>query len=162
MMSISSDFAVKKMSIIDNHTSLQITYQIWDMNLGALPNRIEHLKTCGSCKVNFLGCSGGLVVFDLTNKDSFNTIPQWIETFFAFNKRGVVPIAIIGNKLDLEDLDAKTIPTEEYTKLSQNLKEQYPTLNIQWYRVSTTDTSGITDIFVNFAREMLEARTYQT
>jgi small GTP-binding protein len=51
------------------------------------------------------GSSGGIFMFDLSNKSSLDRIEEWIEIF----KKGLIssekenPIVMVGGKLDLED-----------------------------------------------------------
>ncbi|MHA1969879.1 MAG: Rab family GTPase, partial [Candidatus Hodarchaeales archaeon] len=51
----------------------------------------------------YAGTSGALVVYDLTNAASYRNIQTWIKEFHDSCKRNI-PIIIIGNKADLDDL----------------------------------------------------------
>jgi len=71
-----------------------VSLQIWD--LGG-QERFKQLYQM--VNTFFLGANGGLAVFDLTNKQSFLEIPEWIEV--CRKRSGNIPIILIGNKKDL-------------------------------------------------------------
>jgi len=52
-------------------------------------------------KLYLEGANGGLVIFDLTDRNSFDKLNEWIESFK--NARGEQPLLLIGNKSDLEN-----------------------------------------------------------
>jgi len=76
--------------VIDN---LRITAQIWD--LGG-QDKYEGLR-----KLYLDGSQGALLVFDKTNKSSFNNLEKWVKSFRDL--RGNKPVLLIGNKLDLKE-----------------------------------------------------------
>ena len=51
----------------------------------------------------YAGTSGALVVYDLTNAASYRNIQSWIKECHVNCKRKI-PIIIIGNKIDLDEL----------------------------------------------------------
>ena len=52
----------------------------------------------------YKGCNGVLLVFDLTDQDSFNRIKSWIESIKNKASQDVV-ICLVGNKLDLKNTE---------------------------------------------------------
>ncbi len=50
----------------------------------------------------FRNAIGALLVFDVTDKSSFNDLPSWIEKLREHTDEGIVTI-LIGNKVDLDD-----------------------------------------------------------
>ena len=70
-----------------------VSAQIWD--LGGQ----ESFKSLR--KLYLEGANGGLVIFDLTDKKSFDKLSEWIESFK--NARGEQPLLLIGNKSDLKN-----------------------------------------------------------
>ena len=65
------------------------------------------MDTAGQEKYNsivssyFKNADGAIVVFDLTNLDSFLTLSKWIEKVCQNKEEGSCPMVIVGNKLDL-------------------------------------------------------------
>ena len=61
------------------------------------------------------GSSGALVVYDLTERESFKKLDEWMESFRKI--RGKQPLTLIGNKSDLsEDITVQTSEAEEYAE----------------------------------------------
>ena len=98
LMTIGADFATLTKEI----NGKKVTWQIWDLagqeNFREVRNHY------------FKGCMGGIVVFDLTRKESFDAIDGWIKELFKHNGRGKIPFIILGNKYDLEN---KAVSPEE-------------------------------------------------
>ena len=83
-----------KEEIIDGKT---INIKLWDT---AGEERYKSLT-----QNYFRNAEGVLLVFDVTNTDSFNNLKDWISSI-KLNMEGnniFIPIVIIGNKLDMED-----------------------------------------------------------
>ena len=83
-----------KEEIIDGKT---INIKLWDT---AGEERYKSLT-----QNYFRNAEGVLLVFDVTNTDSFNNLKEWINSIKQ-NMEGkniFIPIIIIGNKLDMED-----------------------------------------------------------
>ena len=70
-----------------------VSAQIWD--LGGQ----ESFKSLR--KLYLEGANGGLVIFDLTDRNSFDKLNEWIDSFKS--ARGEQPLLLIGNKSDLEN-----------------------------------------------------------
>jgi len=70
-----------------------VSAQIWD--LGGQES-FRSLR-----KLYLEGANGGLVIFDLTDRNSFDKLNEWIDSFK--NTRGEQPLLLIGNKSDLEN-----------------------------------------------------------
>ena len=67
------------------------------------------------------GSAGGLLVFDVTNRTSFNHVLDWAEEVGRFC--GKIPMVLLGNK---EDLGAKRVVTKaEGAKLAEDLEIAY-------------------------------------
>jgi len=69
-----------------------VSAQIWD--LGG-QDSFKSLR-----KLYLEGANGALVMFDLTERKTFDKLNEWIESFK--NVRGEQPIVLIGNKSDLD------------------------------------------------------------
>ena len=56
--------------------------------------------------VFYRGAQAGLIVFDLTNQESFFHLESWLDTMkkeITDNSNVQLPFVIVGNKLDVED-----------------------------------------------------------
>lgn len=65
----------------------------------------------------FRGAIGSLLVFDLTDRESFNNLSSWVEETRTCASSNIV-IIMIGNKCDLTD--QRKISTEEATDFAKN------------------------------------------
>ncbi|MBN2155395.1 MAG: GTP-binding protein [Candidatus Lokiarchaeota archaeon] len=86
---------------------IRVTVQIWD--LGG-QDKYEGLR-----KLYLDGSQGALLVFDKTNKKSYENLEKWVRSFRDL--RGGKPMLLIGNKLDLKEfivIDDET--AESYSK----------------------------------------------
>ena len=87
-------------------------------------------------------------MFDLTNRESFEKLGAWIETFR--NIRGESPICLIGNKADLKNLIA--VSEEEASKLA---KENGMDLTI----TSAKTGENVEKSFENLIKKVLDTMT---
>ena len=89
MNSIGVDFKLKNIEV-DNK---KVKLQIWDT---AGQERFRTITTS-----YYKGAQAIVVVFDITDKDSFEHVKNWMADVDKFAKEGVLRI-LVGNKCDLE------------------------------------------------------------
>ncbi|KAJ5072769.1 small gtp binding protein rab8 [Anaeramoeba ignava] len=95
----------------------------------------------------FRGAKGVLLVYDITNQNSFNNIKtRWIEDIKK-NLNKTLQMILIGNKNDLEE---KRIISKEKGK------EFADKLQIPFYEVSAKNNINIDDAFFHLATNILE------
>ena len=102
-------------------TTFGITPMFENISLKKKNIKINYIDTSGlDCYSNLIqnnynDSSFAFLVFDLTNKDSFDNIEKWLN---ALNKRSSHNIAkiLIGNKCDLEN--KRTVTTEQAQELA--------------------------------------------
>lgn len=70
----------------------------------------------------YRGAAGALIVFDLTNEDSFNNVERWYQDLKEVASPDVVT-ALIGNKNDLED--KRTVSYERAKKYADEHNMKY-------------------------------------
>ena len=87
-----------------------------------------------------------LVVYDISNKESFNNISTWIEDCKNQSPKTIY-FVLVGNKSDLED--KRQVSTEE----GQELAEKY---GIPFYETSAKTGANINEIFYNSAEEIVK------
>jgi Ras-related protein Rab-21 len=123
----------KHLEIDDNSVSINI----WDLGGQEIFKKLLKLYLEGS--------KGALVVFDLTNRASFEKLRDWIQDFRA--RRGEKPFCLIGNKADLKD---QIVVTEEEASLLA--KEHGVNLII----TSAKTGENVEKAFVNLGKKILE------
>lgn len=72
----------------------EVSAQIWD--LGGQ----ESFKSLR--KLYLEGANGALVIYDMTNRKSFEKLDEWVESFEE--ARGKQPLLLVGNKSDLTQM----------------------------------------------------------
>ncbi len=79
--------------VVDPGGGKNVALLIWDI-LGQKKHERLH-------STYYRGASGALVVCDVTRKDTFTTLPRWIDSFHSVVSGA--PVVVLGNKVDLED-----------------------------------------------------------
>ncbi len=66
----------------------------------------------------FNNAEGIMIVFDVTNSETYDNLKNWIQSIHNFmgNKMEEIPIIIIGNKIDCEEREVKTEDAESFCK----------------------------------------------
>lgn len=117
-----------------------VSAQIWDLG-GQEP--FKSLR-----KLYLEGANGGLVIFDLTERKSFDKLPEWIESFK--NARGEQPLLLIGNKSDLEN----------QIKVSESEASQFANNNNMELVITSAKTGqNVEDMFSKLTRRILDKIT---
>ena len=111
LSTLGADFAVKRVDIKDD---IVLELQIWD--LAGQPG-FENLR-----QRFFKGAAGAFMVFDLTRRDTFEALDSWFEQLWRSQKSKRMPIAILGNKIDL---DEQVVSEEEVNEYIKRLREDH-------------------------------------
>jgi Ras-related protein Rab-1A len=93
----------------------------------------------------YLKVQGILLMFDLTNKFSFQNLENWIKEIY--NIRDKVPFMIIGNKCDLEN------------KIEVNDDEviQFGNKNdASYYKTSAKNGKNVDNAIINFVKQIID------
>ena len=123
----------KKSVTIDNRN---INVEIWD-TAGQ-----EKFKKITSQYYN--GADGIILIFDITNKESFEKISFWIQDLSNKIDLDNICLILIGNKTDLKD--QRKVSVEE----AQKYAAQY---NIEYYEVSALKNVGIIEMMEFFIKK---------
>ena len=93
----------------------------------------------------YLRVQGILLMFDLTNKYTFQNLENWIKEIY--NIRDKVPLIIIGNKCDLE----KQIEVNDDV-----VKKFGEKINASYYKTSAKNGKNIDKAIVNFVKQIID------
>lgn len=88
--------------------------------------------------------SGAFVVFSLSSKESFNSIPSWISTINSVSQGA--KIVIIGNKSDLRD---RQVSDHEISSLVSKYDAEY-------IETSSVTGEGINDVFTTMLSKIFD------
>ena len=82
---------------------------------------IQYFRTVQKVYTRFKGkCAViGIIVYDITRAETFQELDRWIAEFRSTPDTKDAPIAIIGNKMDLEDI--RNVSIEEGKKYAESI-----------------------------------------
>lgn len=134
---IGVDFKIKSVEINGKITKIQI----WDT---AGQDRFRTITTA-----YYRGTSGFIVVYDVTNAESFHSIKIWIDEISKHCDLNSSCIYIVGNKNDLKE--KKIISSE----IGKNLADKY---NAQFLETSALSSNNIEQLFCMLTLDIIKKR----
>ena len=93
----------------------EIHVQLWDIGAQQYFKRFR--------KIYYNGAEAAFIVFDITNRESFEKIKEWHGEINQLIDEKNIPIVIVGNKVDLSE--QRVISTAEGEDLAKILSETY-------------------------------------
>ncbi|KAI8053166.1 GTP-binding protein ypt1 [Gilbertella persicaria] len=129
---IGVDFKIRTIELEGKTVKLQI----WD-TAGQ-----ERFRTITSSY--YRGAHGIIVVYDVTDEDSFNNVKQWLQEIDRYAAEGVNKL-LVGNKSDL--VDKKVVNTEQATEFAESLK-------IPLLETSAKDATNVEQAFLTMAKQI--------
>ncbi len=127
LTTLGADFAATTKTV-DN---IQIKYQIWDLAGQPMFKNVRPRF--------FKGCFGALAVFDITKKETFHNLTSWIQELYKYSGRGVVPVIILSNKMDLED---HVVTVEDAQEFIEELNKKTKEHKIKNFFLETSAKTG--------------------
>tara|TARA_B100001093_G_C26396225_1_gene829289 strand:- start:40 stop:693 length:654 start_codon:yes stop_codon:yes gene_type:complete len=134
---IGVDFGTKIVQVPNNDNQhIPIKLQLWD-TAGQ-----ERFRTI--TQSYYKGTCGVIVVFDLTNKESFKSIENWFKEIDDFCEPDI-SIILIGNKCDLKEL--RVVTDEEI----ENIIKHY---NVKYFETSALELDSTSIAFNILAQDI--------
>jgi small GTP-binding protein len=135
LMTIGANFGVKQNTVSFGEENKDIKLQIWDTGGQERFSPIRELY--------YKGALGALVVFDVTNMDSFDHVPKW----FSEVRKNVsnIPITLIGNKIDIPN---RVVSYDEGMKMARKCAAPYR-------ETSAKTGERIDDVFLELSYRIL-------
>ena len=131
-----------------------LDYQTKIITLNGKTYSVNFYDTAGqerykSISVNSIkGADGILLMYDITNKKSFDAIPQWMKDIIE-NKGINFPIILIGNKCDLED--EREVTKDEGEQLAKNY-------GVSFFETSNKDDVNIKNVGTELINQIIQIR----
>jgi Ras-related protein Rab-11A len=146
LMTIGADFASKD-ALLPN--GKLVKYQIWDL---AGQQEFEGVRS-----TYYEGCSGSLMVFDLTRPLSFENIPKWIAELWKNSGKGPVPIILLGNKYDLVEQVPNPVTQEAVDQLLDqlNAKTAKYGFSVPYFHTSALTGLNVEEAFAKLGEQVV-------
>lgn len=136
MSTIGVDFRFRTLKIGKKTVKLQI----WD-TAGQ-----ERFRTITSAY--YRGADGIIMVYDITNEESFNHVNEWLNEVNRYAAEGTVKI-LVGNKCDKPN---RVIPTEKGQAYADGL-------GIPFLETSAKESKNVEESFLTIANALMELKT---
>ena len=115
LMTIGADFSVKSIRINFGGKSFSFKFQVWDL---AGQVRFQVVR-----EGYYKGAHGAILMYDITNVESFQNVPNWVYELWNNSGRGVTPFIFVANKIDLRNEITNTIRFEYGNNYAAQLSE---------------------------------------
>lgn len=133
---IGASFLTKNVSL-DN---VRLKLQLWDT---AGQERFRSLAP-----MYYRGASAALLVFDITNNDTFQRTQDWVTELRA-NSTDEILMVVVGNKADLSR--HRAVPKEKGREFAE-------AINATYVETSAKDGEGILQLFTEICRKVISQR----
>lgn len=133
LSTIGVDFKVKQIVVDEKKVKLQI----WD---SAGQERFKNITAS-----YYRNCSAIIIVYDITSKDSFNKVSDWVEEVRRYVPSA--PLLLVGNKCDLED--KRQVSQQDGDELAKRL-------GLIFLETSAKTSYNIEEAFQEMAKQLIK------
>jgi small GTP-binding protein len=138
-MTIGVDFTIKEIE----YKGKKVKVQVWDTGGQEKFKNIRPLY--------YQGALGGLVVFDVTLRESYENIETWIGEVLK-NCHKMPAIMLVGNKIDIAD---REVTSEEGKELAKKISKKVG-MKIPYYETSAKTGETIKEVFSDLVHQMVD------
>ena len=138
---IGVEFSVKDIEV----QGKQVKLQTWDTGSH---DRFSYVRP-----LYYKGSYGVLVVFDITDEESFVNLDKWFEEVYS-NCEEIIPAILIGNKADISE--ERKVTQEQALAYATDKSKHYNLDSIPYYEVSAKDGTNITEIYFHLTDMMID------
>jgi small GTP-binding protein len=110
----------------------EITLSLWDVGAQTFFKRFR--------KIYYTGAEAAFILYDLTNRESFENVKVWYQELLDFTEKRDLPVVLVANKLDLPD---RKVSREEGLELSNSLSSE----GVSYIETSALNGVNVEDAF---------------
>ena len=140
---------------LKNHlATIGIDFKTRVINLNGLTIKLKVWDTAGQERFRnitnqyYKGADGILLVYDVTDEESYNKIRDWMEQITSNTDNEDIGLVLLGNKCDMES----RVVTEEMGK------EMAKELNVDYYETSALNGLGINEAFEGLTKDIMKRK----
>lgn len=145
LMTLGADFSTTTIQLND----VSLVYSIWDI---AGQTMFQDIR-----KQFYDRTYAAIIVFDLTNKITFDNVKNWMEEYELNNTIDIekTPIILVGNKSDL--IDGRVIKYEQGENLAKEIEKQFSNVSsVQYMETSALDDINIELMLQELGRKIVD------
>lgn len=131
------------LNILSHHIEFygnKIFYSLWDVGAQSFFARFR--------QTYYLGAQAAFIVFDLTNKKTYEDVKVWYDELEKFISGREIPMIIIGNKSDL--INEREVTYQDGVNLANELSK-ISNINVSYIETSALTGSNVEDAFTLIA-----------
>jgi small GTP-binding protein len=130
LVTMGADISTKTVEIRNS----KLKFQIWDL---AGQSRFDAVRG-----VYYHGAVGALLVFDITRAETHDNILNWVKELWNNSGKGMVPMVLLGNKIDLRTNASSGTTPENGQNLAKALSKACSAENIAVEYLETSAKTG--------------------
>jgi len=130
----------------------EVTFELYDLPARELLSSPQRTKW-------YLGTDGAFIVFDITKAETFRRVTFWLEQLINYNRKGKIPIVLVGNKIDMRDnpnvrnRTLNPIDAQAFC-LRLNRTSAREGINNEFFEVSAISGKGLTQLLDALAKNI--------
>lgn len=147
---IGADFAVKRLKLLDVETN----FQIWDL---ASQSRFKTVRS-----LYYSGTHGGILVFDVTRKSTFDNCLNWIKELKQNIQHGPIPLILVGHNVNFRNNSYPDhITHEDGQNLAYKISEIYSggEIPVPYFETSIETSHNIQTMFHTLAELVIRGHS---
>lgn len=135
-------------------TTIGIDYKTKDVNINGKSIKLKIWDTAGQERFRnitqqyYKGADGIVLVFDLTDRNSFEKIREWMKQIQSYTQRESIAIVLLGNKCDAEN---KAVSAKE----AADIAAEY---NMKFFETSAMNNINIEESFKQLSTEIVKIK----
>ena len=143
LTTIGIDYKTKDVTINNKEQNINnksIKLKIWDT---AGQERFRNIT-----QQYYKGADGIVLVFDLTDRNSFEKVREWMKQIQTYTQKDSIGIVLLGNKCDAEN---KAVSTEEASEIAKEF-------NMKFYETSAMNNINIEESFRDLSIDIIKIK----